>query len=60
MKRHETRAAPGPSAGAPVTSATAPRTAADTSAWKAAKRSHVIAVSKVSEMTPQATSVSRR
>ena len=55
-----TRGAPGPSAGTSQTSATLARTAAIVSAWNCSKRSQVIAVSKVSLSTPQATKVSRR
>ena len=60
MKRQLTRGAPGPSAGASQTSATFDRAASIATAWKSSKRSQVIAVSKVSESTPQATKVSRR
>ena len=60
MKRQLTRGAPGPSAGAPLTPATASRAVAITPAWNSSKRSQVIAVSNVSDSTPQLTNVSRK
>ena len=60
MKRQVTSGAPRPSRGVPDTSATARRVVSITVAWNSSSRSQVIAVSNVSESTPQATNVSRR